>query len=211
MTSDNERDRLDELLDASAPTAPEPSWALRAEAGAMIAAAEHGDRHQRRRRQRLSRSAIAAVAAGSVLSLGGLSAAAATFDQWSPWAQDENAGISFTMPSGAACEYRVGGFEKMSDEAAQAVRDYVANVELQDIADIDGALQQLREQEHSEIQDDGSVIVGGYGTDRYYTPDHEYHVAVTLAVGDALDAELSRLGFEGADYMGEAFCAEYTW
>jgi hypothetical protein len=213
MTTEDDRDRLEMLLDASAPEVPEPSATVRAGAMSMIAAAENGDdARPRPRRHRLSRAVIAGIASGSLLGLGGIAAAAATFEQWSPWAQNPDAGIGFTLPSGAECEYRVGGFEKMGAEAAAVVRAYVARVDLDDVVDIDGALRQLREQEYVAVQDDGTEVVGGYGTDHYFSPDKEFHMAVTWAVGEAIDAELLRQGVDGdVDYMGEAVCPGYQW
>jgi hypothetical protein len=211
MTTDTERDPLDGLLHASAPAVQEPSAALRAEARSMIAAARHGDGRQTRRR-RLSRTAVAGIAVGSLLSVGGLSAAAATIDRWSWWAQEPDAAVTFTLPSGAECEYRIGGASDLTPQTAQAVRKWASSVDVSTDIDIDRAIERLRAQDFIEVQDDGTEIVGGYGTDHYYTPDREYHVAVTQALGDAISDEMNRQGLQDyANYMGETICADHEW
>lgn len=211
MTTETDRDRLDDLLATSAPVVPEPSAALRTEARSMIAAAAHGDRHRARRR--LSRTAIVGITAASLVGLGGLSAAAATIDQWSWWAQEPDAAIEFTLPSGIACEYRVSTAKStVSPESVQAIREWASHDDLSAVVDVDQAIQRLREQDFIEVQDDGTEIVGGYGTDHYHSPDKEYHVAVTQALDEAISAELASRDLpDYGSYWGETICADDAW
>lgn len=213
MTTESDHDRLDTLLDASAPEVPEPALAVRTEAVSMIAAAEHGDDRQHSPRRRLSRAAVIGITASSLLGVGGLSTAAATYEQWSWWAQDPDAAISFMLPSGAACEIRItSAIGRMDPDAAQAARDWASSVDLETVVDVDGTIERMRADEYSEVLEDGTTIVGGYGTDVYYTPDMEYYMAVNQALGDVLGDELVRQGFDGyVDYSGETICPGYEW
>lgn len=214
MSTETDRDPLDALLEAGAPSVPEPSEALRSEAATMIVAAEHGDGRQRAARRHLSRAAVTGITTGSLLCFGGIAAAAATFEQWSPWTRGQDAVLTYTLPSGAECELRIGDIAG-EPEAAQAARDWVGSVDLLAVADVDGTIRMLREQEHREVLEDGPEIVGGYGTDHYFTPDTEYHQAVTQAVGDAVHDELIRQGFAegdaGLDWSGQAICPGAEW
>lgn len=215
MTTETDRDPLESLLDATAPSVPEPSEALRAEGLAMLVAAEHGDDgRQRTGRRHLSRAAVTGITVGSLLGFGGIAAAAATFEQWSPWAQDPDAALTYTLPSGAECEYRIGHLTGDA-EAAQEARDWAGSVDLLAVADIDGTIQMFREDTRVKVLEDGTEIPAAYGTDHYYTPDAEYHYAVTHAVGAAIDAELIRQGFDtGAaslNLMGAAICPGAQW
>lgn len=223
-TNNDNRDQLDDLLDNSAPRLADPSPELANEVVAMVGATEREaraagvQRHRPRAagaRQRRLRTAVVGTAA--VLVLGGVSAAAAvTWMDWAPWAQSPNAAYTYELPSGAVCEQRLGNVQSTDEAVNQAVRDYVAEVNLLALADVDWAIQVLRSGEPVHVLEDGTQVPGGYGTE-FYNADSEYVQALTMAVAEVVNVELERQGFDLADpslgltYDGQVHCPGTSW
>lgn len=210
----DERDALDDILDTSSPRLNELDAELRDEAIAVTVAAEREARPAGVLR-RMPRPVVFGVTAA--LLFGGASAAAAvTADDWVPWAQTPDAAYTYTLPSGAVCEQRMGNVESADEAVNQAVRDYVAGVDLLALADVDAALETLRTGENIQHLDDGSEVPGGYGTE-YYNADDEYSQALSMAISDLIVADLERQGFDLEDpnlhltYEGQADCPGADW
>lgn len=213
-TNHDERDTLDDILDTSTPRLSELDAKLRDEAIAVTVAAEREARPAGVLR-RMPRPVVFGVTAA--LLFGGASAAAAvTAQDWVPWAQTPDAAYTYTLPSGAVCEQRMGNVESADEAVNQAVRDYVAGVDLLALADVDAALETLRTGENTEHLADGTQVPGGYGTE-YYSADAEYYQALSLAVSDLIIDELERQGFDLEDpdlnltYEGQADCPGAHW
>lgn len=97
------RDPLDELLDRSAPYAPE---VVSESVTTVYQAMAQDARAQVRRPRRRSHFAISAGL--TVVLAGGVTAAAAAgLFSWSGWASDPDITYSFTLPSGRQCEERI--------------------------------------------------------------------------------------------------------
>lgn len=214
MTAETDCDPLDVLLDASAPSTPAPSAALHAEAVAMIATVSTADATTSRRR--LPRVAVIGIVGGALLGVGGVAAAATTLGDWSPWAQQPDAAFTYTLPSGAVCEQRMGNVQAADQEAAQAARDWLAEVDVFALADVDGRIQMFREDpDHTRVLEDGTEVPAGYGTDEYFSPDREYDLAVNHAVAEMIVDELARQGFDvyniDLSIEGEGICDGAQW
>jgi hypothetical protein len=78
--------------------------------------------------------------------------------------------------------------------AVEALRSYVADVDVLALADIDAALAGIRSEKNTVVLADGTEVAGGYGTP-YYDADEEYGVAISRAVDEVLMTELVREGF----------------
>ncbi len=209
----DERDPLDDLLAASAPRLAELDAELRDATIALTVAAEREARPAGVLR-RMPRPVVVGVAAALLLGGAG-AAAAATAQDWVPWAQTPDAAYTYTLPSGAVCEQRMGHVQSSDEDVNQAVRDYVARVDLLALADVDAALETLRGGESTQQLPDGSSAPGGDGTD--YSADSEYSDALSLAIGELIRDELERQGFDLDDpdlnlsYEGQAFCPGADW
>jgi len=204
-----EPDMLDDLLASSAPRTSTLTPELEHELVAMSVDAEYEARPAGRLR-RMPRAAVVGIAA--VLVLGGAgAAAAATLSDWAPWATTPDASFTFTLPSGAVCEQRYGNV-KGTDEVTQAIREYMKQVDVLQLADIDAELQRARADENVQVNADGSQEPGGYGTP-YYNADSEYLQAVMQATSKVITTELDRQGidYEGSSWEGEAHCPGAQW
>lgn len=207
-------DALDRRLDASRPEVAAPSLAELDAMARMAVAAEPTGVMARLRR--LPRPVAAfAVLAGVGLAGTGAAAVAATYENWSPWAQDPDIAFTYTLPSGAECEQRLGGVQTNDPDLKEAVREFFASTDVLAEADIEGEIARSRADESTVQLDDGTIVPGGYGTE-YYNADTEYYTAVSLAVGDLLGSALEAQGFAPADsadlsYLGEAQCPGADW
>ncbi|WP_166880088.1 hypothetical protein [Salinibacterium sp. ZJ450] len=210
---DREDDTLDALLTETAPYRHEPNPGILDELPSMVVGAEREARPLGVLR-RMPRLAVAGVAA--VLVLGGAgAAAAATFAGWSPWAQTPDAVYTYTLPSGAVCENRLGDVRGQDPAITEAIRTFVGGVDILAVADIDAALELMREQGTTQHLENGTEEPGGYGT-VHYNADVEYNLAVNQAVSAVITNELLRQGFDletdtGLSYAGESHCPGADW
>lgn len=212
---------LDALLDASRPATPLADAMTGADAGTAVEAARRRARSARPTLLRRGGRPVLAVTA--VLALGavgaGAAAAVATHFEWTaPWADDPDVVFTYTLPSGAVCEERIGGVDGADPEVVAAARHFFGSNDVLALADVDAAIQTLRYGDNSVVLPSGEVVDAPYGSEHYpWTPDAEYRQAVSRAVGDVFSAELERRGIElGADgawdsYEGEAQCPGAQW
>lgn len=211
---------LDALLDASRPATPLADAMTDAAAGAAVEAAR---RRARSTRPALRRGVRPVLAVTTVLALGavgaGAAAAVATHFEWTaPWAEDPDVVFTYALPSGAVCEERIGGVDGTDPEVREAARDFFRSNDVLALADVDAALDSLRHDDNSVVLPSGEVVDAPYGSEHYpWTPDSEYRMAVSRAVGEVFAAELERRGVElGADgaydsYEGESQCPGAQW
>ncbi len=211
MTDDHGRDALDDLLDASAPAVPPVSARLRGELAAMALEARHDARPTAVAR-RIPRGV---AAAGAVALLAGGAGAAAASDLWSPWARTPAATYTYTLPSGAVCEERIGNFIARDAAATQAAQEWLAGVDALAVADVEGVYARMKaETDVVALDAQGREVPGHYGTP-YWNADLHYSMAVGVAVGEAVDAELVRQGFDleqvQMERSGQISCQGAQW
>ncbi|MFI2752587.1 hypothetical protein ACGIF2_04040 [Cellulomonas sp. P22] len=202
--------RLDGLLDRSAPPT---MLAAQADGQALhqMALAARGEARPVRWPRTARRTAGFAAALG--LGLGGVGVAAAAVTgvdlPWSPWAQEPDATLTYTLPSGAVCEQRLGNVESSDQARVEALQEYVSTHDVLALADVDGAITQMRTEERTF---EGHRAE--YPSEYYPSPDSEYQQAVSQAVAHLVFGELERRGF-GPDtdlsLMGEAHCPGAKW
>lgn len=203
---------LDALLDASAPPAPLAGSLSPADVMALVEAARAQAQSEPLRRT--GRRHALAVTAAVVLGLSGVGAAAAAVTQadWRGWAQDPDVVFTYTLPSGAVCEQRIGGTIGASDETVDEARAFFREHDVLAMADVEGEIARMRaDDDVREILDDGTEVDASYGTERYKSPDEEYQIAVSRAVGEVFAAELAWQGGALDSYSGSAWCPDAEW
>lgn len=208
-TTQDDDARLDGLLDRSAPRTPVPGPADEQVLLQMALAARDQARPVRWPKS-ARRTAGLAMALGLGLGGAGLGAAAvAGVDlPWSPWAQDPDVVLTYTLPSGATCEQRLGNAESPDPARIEALREYVSTHDLLALADIDGTIAEMRSEQHVVSND------GGRPVEYAMSADYEYRQAVTYAVAVLVFDELARQGFDDdtdMSFMGEAHCPGAQW
>ncbi|QGQ20356.1 hypothetical protein GC089_15615 [Cellulomonas sp. JZ18] len=212
MSLDHGRDALDDLLDASAPAVAPVSARLRDELATMVQEARHDARPSAVVR-RLPR-AVAVTGAVALLA-GGAGAAAATSDLWSPWARTPAATYTYTLPSGAVCEERIGNFVAQDAAATRAAQEWLASVDVLAVADVEGVYARMKaDLDVVALDAQGREVPGHYGTP-HWNADRHYSMAVHRAVGEAIDAELVRQGFDleqvQMERSGQISCPGAQW
>lgn len=212
---------LDALLDASRPATPLADAMTGEEAGSAVEAARRRSRSTRptllRRGGRPALAVTATVVLGAVGA--GAAAAVATHLDWTaPWAADPDVVFTYTLPSGAVCEERIGGVAGTDPQVLEAARDFFRENDVLALADVDAEIDELRHDDNTVVLPDGEVVDAPYGSEHYpWTPDSEYRQAVSRAVGEVFTAELERRGIEldvdGAydSYEGESQCPGAQW
>lgn len=182
----------------------------------------------RRHRRRLVATLIAVpafVVAGS-----GVAYAATTIDwsaywdktttQWTGWAEDPDAVVSYTLPSGRSCELRFGEFafspadDRPSDVVADArvlpaAVDFARSSMMITDADVQKVISANRSDHNWAIGDDGTSMPSGHGTEND-DADVEYDGAVAEAVHDAIEAHLAAVGLPsaGLSYVSQQQCTD---
>lgn len=210
---------LDELLDEARPGTTPVTAEIEDELARMTVASRTDTTLARRPHRRAGRIATAGLVAAVLLGGAGAAAAAVTggFDSW--WADEPDGSYSFVLPSGATCQAQWGGvMAATKDEPIrQAVRDYLASVQIKDIVNVDAEIVRMRADKDVWLQnDDGSQEPAWYGTENYKSPDQEYVQAVLSSVSGSIDEELERQGFDlvtgdgerGLTYEAEVSCPE---
>lgn len=195
-----DHDRLDDLLNRSAPGHVQSTPRLERDL-ALLSREARGANTPRRRPSRVL------VGAGlSLLLLGGAgTAVAATTFNWAPWAEDPDIAYPFSLPSGRECEARVemllvtnapetGPIETTYDAA---LTEHFRSFDLVAAADIDSSIAEVLSRKGG-----GTMIVvapDGQTSDVHETPegpsaDDVYAAAAHDALGDALRAEATAFG-----------------
>lgn len=154
---------------------------------------------------------IGTTTAGIVLA-GTAAAAALGIGGWTTlWGKDPDGAIGFTLPSGVECEYRIGNLSSTSPERTDELRAWLDDHTLDQVADIDATLKDMRAEDQTHIRDDGTEVEVGYGTP-YYDANVEYFDAVNRAVNTAIADRAEETGIlkEGGSLglAGELRCAD---
>ena len=188
-----DRDELDRLLDASAPTTALLSADVHAELVAMTQATRSVSR--RRVKRRVPRLAATGVAVAFMV--GGVGAAAAfSPPSWAPWAQEPGPSFSFNLPSGTKCNFTLVDVTSNDPALTQAVKDYASETDLIGLADVKGVLRANRM--------DGNQ-------------DKEFNLAVASSVFKIVNEEMKRQGWDvdddslGLSMGGQAYCPGAKW
>jgi hypothetical protein len=209
-----DRDRLEALLSESAPRDERELSGGRIEA--MIARSRT-DARAAGRLGWLRNPRVAIAGAAAIVLFGGAgAAAAATYDDWAPWAQDPDLAYTYTLPSGAECEQRLGEVYSGDPELTAAVRDIMRNGDVVARADIDKWIGEIRAGKNTRVLDDGTEVPAGYGT-AYYSADQEYDSAMSQAISEVIGDDLRDRGFNedpGADnlqWSGQGYCPGADW
>ncbi len=190
------RDHFDEVLDQSAPYTSHITPEVASELQRLRA-----DTAASPRRRGWGRPAVAGLAA--VLMIGGSAAAAAAAGAWYfPWAENDSvASFTYTLPSGIECEQRVGGVTGDVQAVTDATENFFRSTDIQGLLTpeaIQRAIDHHRAGDEIHVNDDGTVVPGGYGT-AFYSADREYATAVWDVVVTAMDDDLARQGLTGVD------------
>ena len=204
-------DRLDDLLDRSAPnSAP----AAKADLDAMIAEAHQHAPRRRRPRTMVTTGVIAAFLVGGV----GVAAATDGFTTWGAGVQNPERAVEFTMSNGFACELRVSDFYSGTDPLFM----HQVNGTLGEWYRSSDALSQIEAFVPERLEGLGPIELNpgetletlppGEGNHRQWTLEWQ---AWDLAISDAEAAELACQGippgderFEGAERNGQIQCLD---
>jgi hypothetical protein len=124
-----------------------------------------------------------------------------------PWgknpdgAKNPDGVIEFTLPSGEDCEYRIENVDTTSRERSDELRAWPDDHTLDQVADIDATLKDMRAQENTSVRDDGTEVKVGYGTP-FYDANNEYVDAVTRAVNTAIAEQAEETGILKGSSLG---------
>ena len=155
---------------------------------------------------------IATTTAGIVLAGTAAAAALGVVGGWeTPWGENPDGAIEFTLPSGEDCEYRIGNVDTTSRERSDEPRAWLDAHTLDQVADVDATLTDMRAQGNTFVRDDGTEVKVGYGTP-YYDANNEYVDAVTRGVNTAIAEQAEETGIlqEGSSLgvESEVNCAD---
>ncbi|WP_431836377.1 hypothetical protein [Cellulomonas sp. Y8] len=200
---------LDVLLAASSPPTPAGDVLDQDAARAAVARARGWSRSGVRRLT--GRRHALAVGSAVALGLAGVGAAAATQVDWRGWEEDPDVAFTFTLPSGARCEARLGGTIGADRDGVEQTRAFFREHDVLAEADVAGEIARMRaDDDRWLVLDDGSTVLATYGTAHYPSPDQEYQLAVSVAVGDVYEEELARRGVAVAGGVYDGFAGAYS-
>ena len=178
--SSSHDDALNDLLDRAA--APAPLSALVTDAALQEATRAARLEAARDVKSRLGwRLGVSGVALALVLGGTGVAAAVTNF-QWPWWAQQPDAAMQITLPSGAQCEYLIGNLQNADPEITDAARAFIASAPVPTTAQVDERVVAVH----------GETLTQSPEGDR----DRRYSLGVVGVMGDELDADLQRQGFD---------------
>lgn len=127
-------DEFGRLLDGSGPVRELTADERRAVAMMIVESAPP------KKHRRLARPIAIGAIAVTLLGGGGVAAAAVT-GLWDQWAQDDPlAVLHYKLPSGIACEMRIGNIREAPTEAADVIRESLAGVEFNDDDVVENAI-----------------------------------------------------------------------
>jgi hypothetical protein len=212
-------DELERMLSTSAPRTTTVNEALEDELARMSVRAriDHAPATRRRVAGRVAAGAIAVAVV-----LGGAGAAAAATGGWwsSWWANEPDAVVHYALPSGAQCEYRMGGLMvRTADEPVRlAAREWFATADLDAIIarGIDARVDRVRADDVLIDGPDGTLISAEVDP---RTEDSVYTRAVGELVHEAMTDALTAQGFDmewapgenGLTIAGELNCPGAQW
>lgn len=199
-------DRLDDLLERSAPSLSEPGDLRPAVHEAMA-------RLPRRRSPLLA----GGLTLGMLIAVGGVGVATANGD-WQDWAEDPELVVEYAAPSGTPCEVRYGLMSTTATPAPdpgsaldEGLARWLASTDVLALADVEGSLARWESGEHqfltAEVADDGTqgelrVVDVAAELDA----DQRYALAVDSAVTDAIGEEATAMGLTSWSGTGESSC-----
>jgi hypothetical protein len=217
-------DEIERMLNSSAPKTTLVTAQIEDEL-ALMSVHARTDHVPSRRTRRVSPKVAALGLVGALVLGGGGAAAAVTGGWWTSWwANEPDAVVQYTLPSGAECEQRIGGlvvgtgYEPIRDFARQWYAD--ADLDAIIAAGVDEQIAAQRaDRERWFMEDDGTKLPAWYGTDLYATPDEEYANAVNASIQVAFDEALQESGLDltiapegrGLSVAGEISCPGAKW
>ncbi len=216
MTAHPDRERLDDLLDRSAPPARMIAGPVSDELEQLQIAARDAVVDAVPRRT-WAKPAVAGLAA--LFLFGGAATAATATGLWQPpwWADQALTSFTYTLPSGAECSHMVGVVGGSDPESIAVVESFYRSTDIGALLNddaIDTAIAQIRSEENTVITDDGSIEPAGWGT-VHYNADQEYDSAMSRILTNAINAKLDSEGLRGADqnlsYLGNVNCPGADW
>lgn len=206
---------LDDRLLASAPPLKEVP-----DLQPVIADLVAATRSTRSRGRGRRRGAIIGTTTAGIVLAGTAAAAALGIGGWTtPWGKEPDGVIAFTLPSGVACEMRVGNISSSSPEFTHDLQAWLDDHTLDQVADVDATLKAMRAEGNTFHREDGTEVKVGYGTP-YYDADNEYYDAVVRAIDNAIGVRADKAGLfdKGGELSnaGELHCAngwepDSTW
>jgi len=175
----------------------------------MVQGARWAVRASRHRRVTPRSVAIGTVL---VLTLGGAgAAAAATISGWEPWAENPDAVVHFTLPSGTACEYRMVAKDTSTPADFTAARDYLKSTDVLALADVEGQLARVTAAQVGSDEDSAVPATS------VYSEDQLYFQGVTGAINNVIWDEMEARGIAspvtGSDlsFASQSDCAGVSW
>lgn len=156
-------------------------------------------------------SLTAGVSLAAVIGVGAAAAAAGLL--WAPWAQTPDGSFTYKLPSGIACEERVGNLHAENPEVQQAVQEIFSSRDVVADSDVAAWNERLLAEDSALAYAEATVrdsSLPGYST----TADVIYGMAVSRAVMETVDQELVQRGFDTSDernmisIQGQTLCGE---
>lgn len=206
-------DDLDNLINKARPATSEVSGLITSELAtlsqrARVAAKRpHPSRHWKR-------PAFAGLA--TILVIGSAAAAAASSgDIWAPWAQQPEATLLLTLPSGAECEYRIGDLRSDDAEVLSAARNFYQKTDFEGLLTDAAIAEAIAENERSATAPLDNNPASAAENDKVLSPDRRYMRAVQNIVRQELTMEFERVGITSSDMSltisAEGRCPGVIW
>lgn len=205
---------LDELLGASSPPTVLADRATTSDLAEIVALAR-AEAAPDARRPIARRSIGIATALVIGIAGAGIGAAAVTRSGWAPWLEDPDVMFTYTLPSGATCEQRIGGIEGADPVEVDAVREFFRTHDVMSMVDMDAEIALLRSGTNVHVNEDGFAEPVSPGSADYLSPDSEYEVALSQAVALLVFSELEANGTArddpGVMLQGQSECPDARW
>lgn len=214
LSTDEPDPRLDELLGESSPPTLLADRATTADLTEIVALAR-AEAAPDARKPIARRSIGIATALVIGIAGAGVGAAALTRSGWAPWLEDPDVMFTYTLPSGATCEQRIGGIEGADPVEVAAVRDFFRTHDVMSMVDMDAEIALFRSGTNVHVNEDGFAEPVGPGSADYPSPDSEYGVVLSQAVGLLVFSELEANGTArddpGVMLQGQTECPDAQW
>ena len=191
--SSSHDDALNDLLDRAAASAP--LSALITDAALQEATRAARLEAARAVKTRLGRRlAVTGVALALVVGGTGVAAAVTNYE-WPWWAQQPDATMQITLPSGAQCEYLIGNLQNADPEITDAARGFIATAPVPTTSQVDERVVAIH----------GETLAQSPEADR----DRRYTLGVWDVISEELNADLQQHGFDdtqGPEFEGVITC-----
>lgn len=207
MDETTEQDLFDQTVRRGAHPATTITSAMEYELAALTIATMHVATPRAQRRAWFV-TWVAGISAATVLGAG--AAAMAVGLGWLPWAQQPDGTFSYELPSGVRCEGRIGDLQAENPDIEAAVQQVFASIDVVATSDV-------AEWNRNLLADSSAVEYAQASVDSGHTAmgnvaDQIYGMAVSQAVLETLDDELTLRGFDMSDernmiaVQGQALC-----